>query len=361
MYIRKIAQIAWVFIILFSAFPSEAVSESQCRSLLQLDLGQLREAPSHLVSAQVIDAVGDRPAFCRVEGYVSPQVGFEVHLPLTDWNGKFLFQGCGAMCGSLFGIQGCEEGVAPGYACATTDMGHKGLPYDGKWAYNNPIAQNDFGHRATHVATTAGKAVTDAFYGNAPQVSYFRGCSTGGRQALVEAQRYPTDFDGIIAGAPALYTKMGPPLQLFWGAMNSIKPDGTRVFDPEKLSLVFDAAVKTCDANDGVEDGVISQPRTCDFDPTELQCRRGAEDDCLTSEELDLVQKLYRGAQPKNGLSILANAQLPGSEMGWAGYVSGGNYNFASEILRYLVFSIDPGPSYTVAEFDWETDPQRMN
>ena len=341
--------------------PAQADTAGNCRALADHDFGLLTAAPTVITSANVAEAANDVPDYCRVQGIVSPQIGFELQLPLNDWNGKFLFQGCGAMCGQMLGLHGCAEAVARGYACATTDMGHRGLPYDGKWAYNNPIAERDFGHRATHVATIAGKAVTDVFYGDPPTTSYFRGCSTGGRQALVAAQRYPADFDGIIAGAPALYTLLGPPLQLFWGMTVNLREDGSRIMSVDKLPLVYRAAVAACDKDDGIEDGLISSPQTCSFDPAVLECKGRTRETCLSGEELKVVQKLYTGAQPDSGFKILANGQWPGSELGWGGYLSGGNYEFGNEILRYLVFSVDPGPTYDVSQFDWDTDPQRMD
>ncbi len=350
------AVVAWL-----PHLPAAADPSDDCRAIAKRDFSQLDEAPTVITSASAVAAQGDVPAYCRVQGIVAPQVGFELHMPLLEWNGKFLFQGCGAMCGQMLGLQGCAEAVTRGYACATTDMGHKSLPYDGKWAYNNLVAERDFGHRATHVATVAGKAVTHVLYGNAPQTSYFRGCSTGGRQALVAAQRYPSDFDGIIGGAPALYTLLGPPLQLFWGMTANLREDGTRILSEKKLPLLHAAALDACDESDGVKDGLISSPQTCTFDPSVLQCEGRTRDSCLSREELNVVRKLYSGAQPDNGFKILANGQWPGSELGWSSYLNGGNYEFGNEILRYLVFSIDPGPEYDVSQFDWNTDPQRMD
>ena len=240
------------------ATPALAASADQCKALTTTDFGRLEDAPTRILAASSIAAKDGIPDHCKVEGYVAPQVGFELRLPMSDWNGKVVTQGCGAMCGELMGSSACVEAAARGYACVTTDMGHKALPYDGKWAYNNPGAEIDFGHRATHVATVAAKAIAESFYNTPPKRAYFRGCSTGGRQALVAAQRYPYDFDGIIGGAPVLYQLMGPPLQLFWGATANLDTAGKPILDVAKLPMIAKAVMKACDANDGVRDGVSS-------------------------------------------------------------------------------------------------------
>jgi len=344
---------------------AQAATVEQCKALASADFGQLQEAPTRITSAVPIDAKAGVPAHCKVEGYVAPQIGIELRLPLTSWNGKVLTQGCGAMCGEMLGSSGCVEAASRGYACVTTDMGHKGLPYDGKWAYNNPQAEIDFGHRATHVATLAAKAISSAFYSASPKYSYFRGCSTGGRQALVAAQRYPYDFDGIIGGAPVLYQSMGPPLQLFWGTSVNFDKAGNPILDAKKLPLIARAAMSACDANDGVKDGVIDRPLQCNFDPAKLKCSGSNGDDCLTQAEVAVVQKTYAGPTTSKGVRLMPSGQLPGSELSWAGYIENGkaapNYGFGSEVLRYLAFDIDPGPSFDVTKFDWDRDPQRMS
>jgi hypothetical protein len=241
--------------------PAHAATPAQCEALATTEFGMVADAPTRVTAATVVPAKGTVPAYCRVEGYVSPQVGIEFHLPMDAWNGKFTFVGCGAMCGSLQGLASCPEAVARGYACGTTDMGHRAPAQDGKWAYANPVAEIDLGHRATHVATLAGKAITTAFYGKEIKRAYYRGCSTGGRQGLVEAQRYPYDFDGIVAGASVLYIPMGPPLQLTWDVTANLDRAGNPIMKESKLALVHDAALKACDALDGLKDGMITDPR----------------------------------------------------------------------------------------------------
>ena len=250
-------------VLAWSAAPdaARAATPAQCQALTRQDFSGILDAPTVVLGSSVVAANGSVPAYCRVEGNVTPAVGIEFHLPMDNWNGKFVLQGCGGMCGNFQGISSCPEAVTRGYACGTTDMGHRGATQDGKWAYQNPIAEIDAGHRATHVATVSGKAITEQFYGSGIKRSYFRGCSTGGRQALVEATRYPYDFDGIVGGAPVLYSPMGPPLQLLWDAQSNTGPDGKEILSVAKLNVLHAASMNACDALDGAKDGIITDPR----------------------------------------------------------------------------------------------------
>jgi hypothetical protein len=344
---------------------SHAAGDAACKALLQRDFGQTLDAPARLTAAALVEPDGGVPAHCKLEGYVAPQVGLELRLPASDWNGKLLTQGCGAMCGMMLGSEACAEAVSRGYACVTTDMGHRGLPYDGKWAYNNPVAEIDLGHRATHVATLAARAVVEAYYSAAPQRSYFRGCSTGGRQALVAAQRYPYDYDGIIGGAIVFYQLMGPPLQLFWGSTVNLDRQGKPILDVAKLPMLAKAVLAACDANDGVRDGVIDNPLQCQFKPETLRCGAQLGAECLAEAEVAVVQKMYAGPMTSQGVKIMQSGQLPGSELAWDSYFRGGkaspNYGFGAEILRYLAFPTDPGPAYDLTDFNWDRDPQRLS
>ena len=195
-----LATISFALMAASGANDVEAASEAECQALQSQDFSHVIDASTHLMATGTVAAANDVPAYCQVKGYVSSSVEFELRLPMEDLNGKFVKRGCGGFCGSVF-IDACDNHVKDGYACIASDMGHTSTALDAKWAYNDLQAEIDFGYRATHVVTVAGKAITEAFYSNAPQRSYFMGCSTGGRQGLVEAQRFPYDFDGIVAGA----------------------------------------------------------------------------------------------------------------------------------------------------------------
>jgi feruloyl esterase len=189
-----------------------AGTAQDCASLANLVLEN-----TTITSATLIPAGGGLPEYCRVQGHIDAEIGFEVRLP-TDWNGKFYFQG-GAGFGGLIPAPG--PGLVRGYAAASTDTGHTGAPprpiFDGSWALDNPERQVNYGHRAVHVVTVTAKQIVEAFYGQSPERSYFEGCSDGGRRALMEAQRYPTDFDGIIAGS-SLVDFTGSEVGLNWNA-----------------------------------------------------------------------------------------------------------------------------------------------
>ena len=350
--------------VLMAAAPAHAATADQCSALADDDFSAVMDAPTRVLASTPVAAKGAVPAYCRVEGYVASSVGIEFNLPMENWNGKFVMQGCGGMCGSLQGISSCPEAVTRGYACGTTDMGHRGEGADGKWAYNNLGAEVDHGYRATHVATVAGKAITEAFYSAPIRRAYFRGCSTGGRQGLVEAQRFPYDFDGIIAGDAQLYSLLGPPLTAFWNGIANVGADGKSVLTAAKLDLVRAAVLGACDALDGVKDGVIGDPRQCKFDASALACKTGAADNCLTGTEMAAVRKFYQGPASKKGPFLRSGGMPFGSEPGWAQFLPGkaGRYfNTATENMRYLGFLTDPGPSYDFSQFDWDRDPQRLN
>jgi hypothetical protein len=181
----------------FASLPG-ASAAMQCEALASIDFSALADEPTQVTAARWIAASASAGAYCEVTGYVSPQVGFKLGLP-ADWNGKLLERGCGGDCGSIADAK-CAVPIDRGYACIGFDGGHTGS--GGRWALNNLQAEVDFGYRAAHVTALAGKAIVERFYERAPRHAYFWGSSTGGRQALVEAERFPWDFDGIISGAP---------------------------------------------------------------------------------------------------------------------------------------------------------------
>ncbi len=347
-----------------SSLLAQSETPDRCQSLTLADFSQVTDAPTHITGTSFVAATDDIPAYCRVEGYVTPTVNIEVHLPAENWNGKFIKRGCGGYCGSVFGHY-CNNHVKKGYACVVSDMGHRSTGGDAKWAYNNPYTEIDFGYRATHVSAQAGKAITEEFYGNAPQYSYYMGCSTGGRQGLVEAQRFPWDFDGIVAGAPVI-DETGAGLQLIWTTTANLDDDGEQILTADKIPLIYDAAVAKCDAYDGVEDGLIDDPRDCDFDPGTLQCGLFGGDDCLTADQVEVVRKIYSGPHTSDGTPTYTGGALPGSEPHWIGpYVTeegrpGRYYFMIGDMFRYMGFLPDPGPSWQPKDFDFDEDHKRL-
>ena len=232
-------------------------------------------------------ALPNLPAFCRVAGVIKPSgdsnIQFEVWLPASGWNKKFQGIGNGGFAGAI-SYSGLGGAVTHGYATASTDTGHRGDGTDASWALGHPEKIMDFGYRAIHETADKAKGVIRAFYGEGPRRSYFSSCSNGGRQALMEAQRFPADYDGIIAGAPANFWT-----HLLIGAAWDVKATLTQpgaYISAVKLPAIEKAALAACDALDGVKDGVIEDPTRCHFDPDTLLCKGPESDACLTAPQL---------------------------------------------------------------------------
>lgn len=280
-----------------------------CTVLKDQDFSLIPDAPSLLVSTVAQEASADLPAHCLVNGRIAPTIGFRMWLPLGTWNGKFAQTGCGGRCGDILD-DGCRIVAARGYACIAADLGHKGTFYDDLWAIDNVPGDIDFGFRATHVTAIAGKAVTEAFYGKKPRYSYYFGASTGGRQGLVAAQRFPRDYDGIIAGEPAMGRpgtwppEVGPALR---NSVAALHEDGKPLITPDEVMLLHETAIAMCDMDDNAKDGFISDPRRCGFKPSRLLCSGEKTAKCLTTEQITALDKVY------------ANGAQPGSERGWLG------------------------------------------
>jgi hypothetical protein len=260
------------------------------------------------------------PSFCRVQAEATPspdsRIEIEVWMPLQGWNGKFQGVGNGGFAGEVnYGEM--ATALPKGYAVGSTDAGHSGSAIDASWALGHPEKIVDFGHRGVHEMTSVSKAVVKAFYGNAPQKSYFSGCSNGGRQALMEAQRYPEDYDGILAGAPANYwTHLLT--SAVWDAQSITVPTANYI-PSSKIPAIAHAVNAACDAGDGVADGIVNDPRLCHFKPVGLLCRGNEADDCLTKPQVAALEKLYGGARDSGGGRIFPGF-LPGAEDGNGGW-----------------------------------------
>ena len=337
-----------------------------CAALLREALAGLPDALTTISSAQPVPASADLPAHCQVRGFVAPQVRFEVRLP-ENWNGKFLHQGCGGLCGDVLPST-CDDALARNYAVAVTDMGHQGAPWQSAWAWNNLPAEIDFAYRATHVVTLAAKEIVRRYYGRPANRAYFRGCSTGGRQGLVEAQRFPTDFDGIIAGAPVLDETGVAALHLMWSGQANLDAQGRPLLAPEHVTLLRAAVLKACDQRDGRVDGIIDDPRSCDFDPAQLACAGNrAAPDCLTAAQQAAVRKLYDGARNSRGEPLFDGGLSRGSEYEWVPNFVGRESPAVfwpngpvRELYQYLIFMPDPGPNASTTVFDFDQDPPRL-
>ena len=283
--------------------------------------GSFKGPPQAFTGADMSALYKMLPAFCRIVVQAKPtadsNIGVEVWLPLDGWNGRLQGIGNGGFAGIIDDV-GLGVAVAQGYAAVATDAGHVGSPIDAAWALGHPEKVVDFGHRGIHEMTRVAKTVVQQFYGNAPKRAYFDGCSDGGREALMEAQRYPDDYDGILAGAPANY----------WTGLLSIAVVDTQALTataenfipPAKIPLIANAVLAACDKLDGVEDGILNDPRQCHFDPVSIECKAGdGTDKCLTAPQVSALEKIYAGLQDSHGRTIFPG-YLPGAEEGGGGW-----------------------------------------
>jgi hypothetical protein len=290
------------------------------------------------------------PEFCRLAAVSKPTgdsyIRFEVWLPVSGWNGKFLGVGNGGFAGSI-DYNALGRTLKRGYATAATDTGHEAEAGDAAWAFRHPEKIADFGYRALHETVANAKIVMGAYYNRPPQHSYFDACSDGGREALMEAQRFPEDFDGILAGAPAnFWTHM---LAGNVDVARSIYTNPAGYISPVKIPAIHNAVLAACDAQDGAKDGIISDPEQCHFDPSMLLCKGVESRACLTAPQIASLKKLYAGGRNSRGESIFPGF-VPGAEEGPGGWSSwilgpgpGGSLGavYMENYFRYMVFN-DP-------------------
>ena len=338
-----------------AAMPAGA--QQACESLVNLNLPNLTISQAAAVPAGKFTPPGEKspldvPAFCRVAGVITPEVKFELWLP-QDWNKKLLAVGNGGLAGSI-NYRAMLEPLARGYAASSTDTGHESRNNDASWALGHLERVIDFAHRSIHVMSQASKAIIEAYYGGRPAHSYFSGCSQGGQEALMSAQRYPKDFDGIIAGDPANFWTHNQ-ISHLWAVLST---QGDNYIPAAKVPVIAQAVNEACDALDGIKDGILNDPRRCHFDPATLLCRAGDGPNCLTSSQVDAVNKLYAGPGEK-----IYPGLLPGGEAGpggWANWITGaqpgasGHANLGLPFFKYIVFE---SPDWDVHSFRFETTP----
>jgi hypothetical protein len=313
------------------------------------------------------------PRHCRVDGPVTVpgnSVKFRIGLPAT-WNGKFYFQGIGGLGGTIGAL---DAGLARGYASASSDTGHDAA--DPNWGASR-AKEIDYGHRGTHVTAVAAKAITAAYYERAPQHAYFSGCSNGGRQALMEVQRYPDDFDGVIAGHPAFGTPMQVGRAVVYQHLLA-SPDNYLTI--EKVELLSKATLEACDAKDGLKDGLITDPRRCAFKPETLKCAGADSPDCLTAGQVETVKRIYGGLKTPDGQSYTPGFPLghEGGTTGWRQWIVGATppsrqadgtlayssnlptgYNISEQNMRFLSLEQDD-PGFTWRTMRFPADLPRL-
>jgi hypothetical protein len=332
-----------------------------CEALASVALPNAAVTLAHAYPAGEFTAAGRTfplPAYCRVTVASKPtpdsDIKVEVWLPEAGtWNGKLLGTANGGFSGAL-PYAALADALTQGYAAVGTDTGHTGDSLD--FGIGHPEKIVDWAYRSIHEMTAIAKAVVTAAFARAPSKSYFSGCSTGGHQALSEAQRFPTDYDGIVAGDPG-NNRINLIYGFLWSWLATHDADGAAILPSAKLPALAKAAVAACDKNDGLEDGVIDDPRTCRFDPATLACTGAESDTCLTPTQIDAVKKVYAGAKTRAGVPLYPG-WAPGSEAGWGQYITNPKEPVRTGFFRDWVFQ---NPAWDARSFDWDKDVATVN
>lgn len=316
------------------------------------------------------DYFPELPGHCEVKGYIAPDIGFLMMLPnQEDWNRKTLYAACDAFCGEVQ-YDMPVPGVSYGFATIATDGGHTNKrPFDGIWGYNNREAEIDFGFRASHLGAQAIKSVSAVYYGATPEGSYIAGFSKGGAAGIKAALKYPEDFDGVLSRAPVVEYQDINAIRLPWIYKSVTREDGSPILLASDAMMVHKSVVAACDGVDGLEDGIINDPRACDYDPSVLLCEGDAASDaCLTQEQVAAVELMYTAPQGADGSTVYPYPLNFGSELDWPGFhvprtpktrsfvdVGGSTY------LRYMAFEDDPGPDYDWKRFDASVEGEKLD
>jgi len=292
------------------------------------------------------------PAHCKVAVTLTPSkdshIEMELWMPAENWNGKFLAVGNGGWAGNIQ-TDAIANGLRRGYAAASNDTGHKGG--SASFAVGHPEKVHDFGYRAMHEMAVQSKAIIQSFYKRGPQLSYYQGCSTGGRQGMMEAQRYPEDFDAIIAGAP-VYNQIHLNISQVSLQVAMLK-DPARLVPPGKVTLFANAVVAACDEKDGVKDNIISDPQMCKFDPAVLVCKAGDAADCLTAAQVENARSAWAPVKTKKG-ELVYPGRSPGFETGWRIPAPGTALNpLFADMPRYIGHQ---EANWDVMSFELDTD-----
>ena len=345
--------------------PAAALRLDRCAGLAGLELIDF-----DVVTATPMSVDGDLPAHCLVHGLIDTEINFELLLP-DDWNGRFVMGGGGGYVGTVQN-SALPTALERGYATVGTDTGHAGNGIEAGWALDNPERRVNFGYRAVHLTAEAARSVIRHYYDRAEEYSYFVGCSRGGGQGMMESQRYPSDFDGIVAGAPA-YHWTGLTAG-FVQNQQALFPDASDLSAPvvtaENRALLASSVLEACDHLDGVTDGILNDPRVCDFTPDALpRCQtESAGPHCVTTDQLAAMQVIY-GGPTSNGSPIHPGFPLGGEDDpgGWDTWIAGVasrearmipnlHYGFGTELYKYFVFG-DPAWDYTRYDFStWTED-----
>lgn len=327
----------------------------KCEALVGMALPPVDkdDAWARIETAVTVTANTPSP-YCDVRGYTAPQVFFNMRLPLENWTQRMLYTGCGAFCGNdTIRVQSAETCVPVTngeLAIIASDLGHR-TSYNGDliWAIGNDQGRRDFGYRGVHVTTQTAKKIIAKFYGQPQAYAYFSGCSDGGREAMVEVQRFPKDFDGVIAGSPSIYTTLNNTAYHSWVAKNLLKRDGTELFKIEDLGVLSKAVLAACAG----PDGLISDLKACKFDPRSLQCARGVSKNCLSADQVASAAALYAGVRDPKG-KWLYYGMPRGSELMW-NWQAASSAPMAENFVNYLTDFV-PQTKFSVWDLPFDDD-----
>lgn len=335
----------------------------ECAALTGADVSAAVGTGTGITSATLTTAAPGYPV-CDVKGVIAPQIQFQVQLPTQTYRQRYLQTGCGGLCGTLAinvpAAAGCVPVTDGTFAMASNNQGHVGGgTADGNFG-TDPAARVDFAERADHVTALAAKALITEFYGQRPRYSYFDGCSQGGHEGLTEAQRYPNDFDGILAGAPASITTELNSFNQPWLARVNFDANGRPILPAAKLRPLHDAVMAHCDGLDGLVDGQLDDPRACDFDPLTLACPGADSPTCLTQAQVTVVRKIYSGAVTAQGDHLYPGGQPYGSELAWAPWFVADSqratiaWRIGNGWVKYLAFQDNPPLSFTLNDIAFD-------
>jgi Tannase and feruloyl esterase len=358
-----------LFVSFFLVFSVTAFADDSCEKVAAAKIsgvtiklaqtvaaGTFAGPPAPFSGVDVSALYKNLPAFCRVVAEAKPtadsDIKIEVWLPVSGWNGKLQGIGNGGFAGLIDYVQ-LSTSMSKGYAVTATDTGHTGSPIDAAWAMGHPEKVVDFGHRGIHEMTRVAKEAVRTFYGKTPERSYFAGCSDGGREALMEAQRYPDDYDGILAGAPA--NNWTPLLATAAYDTQALTVDPASFIPPAKIATISAAVNAACDRLDGVHDGILNDPRQCHFDPATIQCKAEDSDKCLTAAQVTALKKLYEGTLDSKG-HVVYPGYLPGAEEGeggWGLWITGPAP--AKSLMAFFGNGFFSGFVYEKSDWDYKT------
>jgi feruloyl esterase len=301
--------------------------------------------------------LGPNPAFCRIAATLRPSsdsdIKIEVWLPQSGWNGKLLTAGNSGWGGSLMYVA-MLTALKAGFATASTDTGHDGSMPDGnggKFSLGHPEKLVDYAYRAYHDLTVDAKALIEAFYGVGPSHSYWVGCSLGGLEGLIEAKRYPADYDGVVAGAPPNPITRFNALQVWPDWL--ISQDARRLIPQSKYAMIHEAVLKACSSPVGLKDGLVERPDRCDFDPIQLQCRGADGEDCLTSSQVYLLRQTYAGPHNSRTKELIFPGPARGSELEMFAFANGKAPDVALDLFRYAAFQ---NTTWNLTSMHWDND-----